>query len=190
MKRLDESGVLDAVTAARLFPDVDRAIEAAEDDLLNEELKTGESGSELALADLGLLAGLEPAEVAMLAAHLTRATFERGREVFREGDPGLELMMIASGAASAYLGSPGGNIRLATFGPGTVFGEMALLDEGTRAATVVADGPLVCYSLSRSDFTALGARAPTVAIKLLANLSREMTTRLRTANRTIHQLEG
>jgi len=190
MERLHESGVLDGFPPERLYPDVDRAMEAAEDHLLNEDLPGRGSGEELPLANLGLLARLEADERATLARYLTRVEIDGGREIFREGERGFEMLLMAKGAASAWLQSPGGSIRLATFGPGTVFGEMALLDDGKRAATLVADQPLVCYSLSQQDFAALAARAPGIAIKLLANLAREMSARLRTANKTIQQLES
>jgi sulfate permease, SulP family len=99
-------------------------------------------------------------------------------------------VMITKGTASAYLQLPtGGRIRLATFGPGTIFGELALLDEGPRSATVMADDYLICYSLSKDDFAALAKEAPAIAIKLLASLGRELSGRLRVANRTIQELE-
>lgn len=75
----------------------------------------------------------------------------------------------------------GGNIRLATFTPGTVFGELALLNEAKRSASVVANEELVCYGLTKSDFTALAREAPMVAIKLIAALGRELSLRLRAA---------
>ena len=61
---------------------------------------------------------------------------------------------------------------------------------GPRSATVVADEEVICYVLSASDFAALSDTAPTVAIKLLAGLGRELSARLRRANKTIHQLES
>jgi CRP-like cAMP-binding protein len=78
--------------------------------------------------------------------------------------------------------------RLITFTPGTVFGELALLDEETRSATVQADGFLVCYVLTREAFESLAADEPAIAIRLLANLGRELSVRLRRANRAICHL--
>jgi sulfate permease, SulP family len=94
------------------------------------------------------------------------------------------------GRASVYLQQPDGAIRLATFAPGTIFGHLAILDAGPRSATVVADEDVVCHVLSGSDFAALSDAAPAVAIKLLAGLGRELSLRLRRANKTIHQLES
>jgi SulP family sulfate permease len=110
--------------------------------------------------------------------------------VFGEGEQGKELFIITSGTASAYLRqASGADIRLATFAPGTIFGELALLDPGPRSASVIADDRLVCYALSDESFRLLSHESPEVAIRLLANLSRELSRRLRQANRTIHQLE-
>jgi len=118
MERLRESGALDAFPPERLYPDVDRAMEAAEDHLLNEDLPGRGSGEELPLGNLGLLARLEADERATLSRYLTRVEIDGGREIFREGERGFEMMLMAKGAASAWLQSPGGSIRLATFEKG------------------------------------------------------------------------
>jgi len=88
----------------------------------------------------------------------------------------------------AYLELPNSNIRLATFAPGTMFGELALLDAGTRSATIVVDEDLVCYAVTTSDFTAMAAKFPIVAIPLLAAIGRELRAAA-IRHRTIHQLE-
>ena len=188
---LADSGVVDAVTRNRIFPDLDRAIAWAEDDLLRAEAPSGDGGqAELPLDQAGILAGFTPAEMAQVEQHHKRVTYEAGQVIFREGDPGNELFIIAKGTASASLRQAGGgDIRLVTFAPGTVFGELAVLDAGARSATVTADSELVCYALTGEDFASLSERAPAVAIKLLANLARRMSLRLRDANRTIQQLE-
>jgi MFS superfamily sulfate permease-like transporter len=187
---LADSGVVDALTRDRVFPDLDRAIAWAEDDLLRAEARAADEQAELPLDQAGVLAGFTPAEVAQVEKRLKRVVYEAGRVIFREGDPGNELFIIAKGTASASLRQAGGgDIRLVTFAPSTVFGELAVLDAGARSATVTTDSELVCYVLAGEDFAALSEQAPAVAIKLLANLARRMSHRLRDANRTIQQLE-
>jgi SulP family sulfate permease len=187
---LADSGVVDAVTRDKIFRDFDRAIEWAEDDLLRAEAREGDAQTEIPLDRAGILTGFTPAEVAEVEKHLERVVYEPGRVIFREGDPGNELFIIAKGTASAFLRqASGGDIRLVTFAPGTVFGELAILDAGTRSAAVATDHELVCYVLTGKDFASLSERAPAVAIKLLANLGRQLSHRLREANRTIQQLE-
>lgn len=118
------------------------------------------------------------------------AVHPKGGVIFRQGDAGTELFIVTRGTASAYIEQPaGGAIRLATFAPGSIFGELAILDSGPRSASLIADDDLVSYALSQANFAGLTGDAPEIAIKLLANLGRELTGRLRRADRTIHQLE-
>jgi CRP-like cAMP-binding protein len=122
---------------------------------------------------------------------MQRKQFDRNAVVFREGDAGDEVLIVTKGSASAFLQLPNGaNVRLATFAPGAVFGELAVLDRGPRSATVIADEDFVCYSLSRADYTALTGQSPQAAIQFVTAIGRELSGRLRSANRTIHQLEA
>jgi CRP-like cAMP-binding protein len=165
-------------------------MEWAEDDLLQMHADEAE-GDELPLAGIDLFSGLAVTEIAMLGGYMRRATYADGSVIFRQGDAGKELFIITRGHASACLGQPsGGDIRLATFAPGTFFGELAILDAGPRSATVMADDDVACYVLSEAKFAALMSDAPLVAMRLLANLGRELSGRLRRANRTIQQLES
>ena len=109
----------------------------------------------------------------------------------REGDEDHSLLMIAWGTASVRIKRAGRDRyrRLATFSPGTVFGEVALLDRQPRSATVTADEDLVCYVLSAEAFDALTVHDPSIAIDLLSNLGRELSRRLRRATATLSQLE-
>ena len=190
-QQLAESGVLDAIGKDRVFRDLDRAIEWAEDDLLSAESGAAPAQVELPLAETSLVAGFSAQEVATVEKHVERTVYEAGRVIFREGDPGSELYIVARGSASAYLRpASGGDLRLVTFAQGTVFGELAILDAGPRSATVSTEGELVCYVLSGNDFASLSSKSPAVAIKVLANLGRQLSLRLRDANRTIQQLEA
>jgi SulP family sulfate permease len=187
MERLEHFGVLSSIGNADILPDVDRAIERAEDDLVRTQPRLYRD--EISLAEVSLFAKFDPTDLAAIEPYLRRAFYQPGSVIFREGDPGNELLVVIKGSASAYLHLPNTNIRLATFATGTMFGELALLDAGARSATVVADADLVCYTLTASDFAAMAAKFPGVAVRLLAAVGRELSGRLRTANRTIHHLE-
>jgi sulfate permease, SulP family len=187
--RLSEAGIIEAIGTGSVFEDIDRAMEWAEDDLIRTDAKDTKS-DEIPLASVDLLSTLTSAESEAIERHTRRETFPRGKIIFREGDPGKEFFIVTKGRASAYLKQiNGGDIRLATFAPGTVFGELAALDAGPRSASVVADDDVICYVLSDQQFAALAKDAPSVAIKLLSGLGRELSRRLRRANQTIHQLE-
>jgi CRP-like cAMP-binding protein len=111
--------------------------------------------------------------------------------VIREGSEDRDLFMMSRGTASVRVGaSPGRQKRLASFSAGAVFGEIALLDEQPRSATVVADEDAVCYVLPEESYRALVRDHQSIAITLLRNLGRELSQRLRRANATISQLEG
>lgn len=188
--RLGGAGIIDLVGRERLFADVDRAMEWAEDDVLCIEASEAE-GDELPLAQTDLCSGFAGAEIAVLEGYMRRTAYDSGSVVFRQGDAGKELFIVTRGRASARLDqASGGDIRLATFAPGTFFGELAILDAGPRSATVIADDDVGCYVLSEAQFAALMRDVPLIAMKLLANLGRELSGRLRRANRTINQLES
>lgn len=186
-------------TAARLadiggantygFQDIDRAIEWAEDNLL-ATASSAEAASEMTLERVSALRDFSPDQITRLSRHLTRVKWNAGQVIFQEGDPGSDLFFVTRGRASVYLRSEGGNIRLVTFAPGTVFGELAILDRGPRSATVIADEDVTAFGLSLAGFDTLRKDEPDIAIKLLSALGRELSDRLRRANRTIHQLEA
>ncbi len=100
--------------------------------------------------------------------------------------------MIAKGEASVRIRPPGSQraIRLVTFGAGTVFGEVALLDTEVRSASVEADADLVCYVMEHEAFQQLVDNHPDIAVTLLRNLGRELSNRLRRANRVIYQMDN
>jgi CRP-like cAMP-binding protein len=157
------------------------------------------AGGEYPLERLGLLANFSAAEREQFRALLQRREYAAGDIVFREGAAGDELYIIVSGSASVKLRMPdaeGGGApraqRLVTFGPGTVFGEMALLDREARSASVEAEAKerLVCYVLGRAAYELIEREMHPVAIRLLTNMGRELSARLRRANRMLNQLES
>jgi CRP-like cAMP-binding protein len=137
----------------------------------------------LALDQIDLFHGLASDERTLVASFMSQHTYAVGETVFSEGDEGDALFIIVRGAASVRIALPVGDRRLVTFAPGTVFGEMALLDRQKRSATIRADEELVCFVLQRARFDELANDYPKVAMMLMANMAREMSHRLRTINR-------
>jgi CRP-like cAMP-binding protein/anti-anti-sigma regulatory factor len=186
---LGDHGVAEALTRERMFADLDRALEWCENDLLatlrGVALASGEYPFEL----LGIVRDIDPADREALRPALVRRVYHAGETVFRQGDEGNALHVIALGSASVWLRhAEGDERRLMTFSQGTFFGEMALLDRERRSATVTADEMLVCYVLERSSFDQLAATHPRAGLALLASLARELSRRMRRANRTLLEL--
>ena len=100
-ERLEEFDAVAAFGLANIFPDVDCAIERAEDDLLRTQAQA--SSAEIPLANVALFAGCEPSAIAAITASMTRKVYDTGAVIFREGDPGDEVLIVIKGAASAYL---------------------------------------------------------------------------------------
>jgi sulfate permease, SulP family len=177
----------DVFRGDRFYPDIDRAIEWAEDDLLRSA-GTG-SSAELPLDRVPLLHDFTADQTARLRSWLEPVAWPAGHIIFRYGDPGSSLYLVTRGRASVHLVHDDGDIRLVTFAAGAVFGELALLDRGPRSATVTVDEDLTGFGLSAASFAILCQQQPDIAIKLLSALGRELSVRVRYANMTILQLD-
>jgi CRP-like cAMP-binding protein len=105
--------------------------------------------------------------------------FSAGAAVFREGDDSDTCYIVHSGHARAIREHPDGRqITLATFGPGDIFGELAMFDDERRSATVEATDDLEVLGILGGDMRRLLRRHPDMAVKLVISLGR----RLRAAN--------
>jgi NADH dehydrogenase len=91
---------------------------------------------------------------------VTQEHFEPGQDVFRQGDLGDRVYIILSGAAEVWRTAEGAQKKLARLGPGDWFGEMALLNETTRGATVRCVEAMNALTLPKRDFTVLAANLP------------------------------
>ena len=117
-----------------------------------------------------LFADLERRELQSLAASFKPRTFSPGDEVATEGRGGVGFFVIDDGQAKV---SVRGEDR-ATLGPGDYFGEIALIDQGARTATVVAETELRCYGLTAWEFRPLVETNSTIAWKMLQAMARRV----------------
>jgi CRP/FNR family cyclic AMP-dependent transcriptional regulator len=126
------------------------------------------------IREVELFAGCSAVELGRIAALTTEVLAPAGQVLAKRGQQGLEFFIIVEGRATATRKG----VHLATLGPGSFFGELALLDGGRRTATVVADTDMRLLVLSRREFDGLLQVAPLVATKML----KELGVRLRKAD--------
>ncbi|MDQ3964434.1 MAG: cyclic nucleotide-binding domain-containing protein [Actinomycetota bacterium] len=109
-------------------------------------------------------------ELKRVASLVTPIDVEEGEALTREGQPGSELFVIASGRARVTLRES----EIATLLPGDVFGEMALLEQGPRAATVTATTPMIIYVLEPRELWTLLEDVPQIGRKILKALAQRL----------------
>ncbi|MGB0094670.1 MAG: Crp/Fnr family transcriptional regulator [Solirubrobacteraceae bacterium] len=101
--------------------------------------------------------------------------FESGEAVFREGDESDTCYIVRSGHARAVREhSAGRSITLATFGPGDIFGELAMFDDERRSATVEAIEETEAIAILGPDMRRLLREHPDIAVKLISALGRRL----------------
>jgi len=119
-----------------------------------------------ALARCPFFEGLSRGELLELAKVTEDMEVEAGKVLTREGQSGSEFFVIVDGEVSVT--KDGQEIR--TLGPGDFFGEIALLEDTPRTATVVAKTPLRFFVLTRQSFRSMLAHQPELERKVLAAL--------------------
>lgn len=129
-----------------------------------------------ALETSPLFDGIPGSEVAQILGSFDQQHFNAGHRVTLEGFRGREFYLIVEGTAEVTIGGR----RVARLGPGDFFGEVAVLREGLRSATVTAETALRCLVLSDDGLERLLVAQP----KLSVNMLREVVTRFAGATAT------
>jgi len=139
------------------------------------------------LARSSFFKDLSPAELADIAALMTKDHFQSKEMIFEQGTPGDYFFYIATGAVRVWLSLEDGGAReLAVLGPGQFFGELALLDKEPRTASVEAIENCEVWMLEREEFLNLLRGNAHMAVKLL----HVVAARLRKADEIIQKLSS
>src|SRR6266849_5197328 len=127
-----------------------------------------------------LFAGLEKVTLAKLAAYLQPLSYESGAIIFRQAEPGDAFYLVASGSVGVYTAdkSGAGETCLEVLRAGEPFGEMALLTNSPRTASIKAENDCEVLRLERGAFLDLVRQQPGVALAIAAMLSRRLAGRL------------
>jgi len=117
-----------------------------------------------------LFADLDRKELDSLASTFKERTFKAGETVASEGSGGVGFFIIDEGQAKVTRDGE----EQATLGPGQYFGEIALIDEGARTATLTAETDMRCYGLTSWEFRPLVESNSQIAWKLLQALAKQL----------------
>ena len=171
-----------------VFEDNDLAVEWCENRLL---LSLGvEDELAVPLNESPLLSGFSADMLALTGSRMSTELFGSGDAILKAGEAGDgRVFFIESGRVSVLVPlEDGGHQRIASLGPGMSFGEMTLLGQTQRTASVVADSEVRCRVLHVSDLEALAEQVPGIKIQLLENLARDLAVKLRGATQWIAAL--
>jgi CRP-like cAMP-binding protein len=122
------------------------------------------------LRDVDLFAGCNRDELRRIGSLTTSLEVKPGTVLIQEGKVGREFFAVIKGTATASRDG----LWLTEFGPGSFFGELALLDRGLRTATVTADTQMSLFVFSRTEFSSIPGLAPSVARKMAVELTRRI----------------
>ena len=117
-----------------------------------------------------LFSDLSKKEAEELAKTFKERSFSAGDVIAEEGQRGIGFFVIQSGTAKV---TRAGELRV-MLGPGDYFGEIALIDDGPRTASVIADTELHCYGLTSWEFRPLVETNAEIAWKLLEGLAKRV----------------
>lgn len=170
------------------FEDNDLAVEWCENRLFGEAARANETAGRL--ADSPLFKGVPEALMEQVESVTRTQDYASGERILESGQAGDgRIFFIESGYVSILVPiEQGSHQRIASLGPGLNFGEMVLLGQTTRSASVYADTAVRCRILEAVDFEHLSNQTPQLKIMLLENLAKDMANNLRRATQWIAAL--
>lgn len=121
-----------------------------------------------------LFAGVEPTKLKLLAFTSDRVSYAAGEILFRQGDRGDAAYVILTGKADILVEAPGGQIKVAQVEDNSIVGEIAILCDVSRTATVKAATDLEALRISKEHFLKLLTDFPEMTIEIM----RELASRL------------
>jgi CRP-like cAMP-binding protein len=152
---------------------------------LRRELAVVQGAGKL-ISGIPLFAGIERAELDGFLRIFQSVSFSAGAAVVRQGQPADGAFIIEAGDADVVTALPGGGVAaVATLGPGSVLGEMALLESGMRSATVTARSAVATHFIERDGFRMLLAQRNGAAFTIQGRITLTLCQRLRELNAKI-----
>lgn len=143
------------------------------------------------LRQIPFFAEMEPARLKLLAFMSQRVAYDGGKTLFKQGDSAEAAYLIIEGEADIIVETPTGPVTIATLGANEIVGEMAILCDVPRTATVRAKTRLVALRIAKGPFMRMVREFPNMAVSIMRELAHrlELTNKqLRTALSELREL--
>jgi len=142
------------------------------------------------LRNIPLFSKLEPAKLKLLAFTSERLTFDEGQVLFQQGDPGDAAYIVLEGAADVLIETGKGPVKVANLGRNAVVGEIAILCDVPRTATVVAQQKTVTLKINKDTFFRLVNEFPLMAVEIMRELARRLEKTNEQLRETVSKLRS
>jgi CRP-like cAMP-binding protein len=136
-------------------------------------------------------AEIEPSKLKLLAFMSERVGYDAGKIMMRQGDPGDAAYLIVDGEAEVIVETPAGPVTVDILGANEIVGEIAILCNVPRAATVRAKNRLVALRIPKETFVRMVREFPTMALTIMQELAHRLqntNNQLRTAQAEVKRL--
>jgi CRP-like cAMP-binding protein len=142
------------------------------------------------LSHVELFQGLTSDELGIIGSLFQERSYERGEVIATQGTPGESLFLISEGFVEVKVAGHSGSVQpssehhvLINLGRGQIVGEMSLVDQGPRSATVSAiSSPTVVHSADRLDFLTMCENHPHIGFLVMRNIAADLSFKLRKQN--------
>jgi GNAT superfamily N-acetyltransferase len=131
-----------------------------------------------------LFQDLSDSEIALIRSICREREYDAGEVVFRAREPSKDLYIVLSGTVE-IISDDDSSRKIAVFSMGEAFGEMALLDKEPRSAGAVCKEPCTLLSIAYGDFHHIMENQPELGKKVIQNLARSLSRRLRNVDHTL-----
>ncbi len=126
------------------------------------------------LRQVPMFRDVDPARLKLLAFTSERVQFADGQRFFSQGDPSDAAYVILDGRASVLLNTPGGDIQVAELGSNALVGEMGILSDTPRSATIMASEPTTALRIDKRVFLELLAQFPQMSLAIMRELAKRL----------------
>ena len=147
---------------------------------LNEEVEL--------LRNIQMFSKIEPSKLKLLAFTSERLTFQKDQVVCRQGEIGDSMYIIVDGTVDVIVDTPDGNLTVAHFGKNDFFGEIAILCDVPRTATIKATSELTTLKIAKDLFYRLATEFPQMAIEVARDLAQRLQQTTNDLQATKNQL--